>query len=66
MKVQSSAIAEIDYDPDQQALTVEFTAGGRHRYAEVPAEIHEQLLASSSVGRAFHTLIKGKFESTKL
>lgn len=66
MKVQSSAIRDVEYDPEAQTLTVEFTHGGRYRYDKVPKDVHERLMQSASIGGAFQQLIRPKFAGTKL
>lgn len=66
MKVQSSAIAELDYDGEQQTLTVKFHSGQTHRYEGVPSHVFETIANSSSLGRTFHSLVRDKYPSSKL
>lgn len=66
MKVKSSAISEIEYDEESQSLTVVFPHGGRYRYERVPADVHQQVMESESIGRAFQQLVKSQFPATKL
>ena len=66
MKVNSSAISELDYDQDNLLLTVTWKRGSRSRHEGVPAEVFQQLLASESLGRAFQKLVRNQFPSTTL
>lgn len=66
MKVNSSAISDLDYDAENQVLTVTWHSGSRSRHEGVSAEIHQQLVESPSVGRAFQKLIRNQFPSTNL
>lgn len=63
MRVNSSAIAKVRYNPF--FVTVTFNHGGSYRYKRVPFRTFWEVLRSESVGRAYHSLIKGKFESAK-
>ena len=64
--VSSSQIASIGYDPDQQILEVEFKGGGVYQYVDVPPETHAHLIGAQSVGQAFHSLIRGQFQFSKV
>jgi hypothetical protein len=61
--VTSSALKSIGYDADTQTLEVEFPADklGRPvlwRYNDVAPETHAKIMEASSVGGAFHALIR--------
>lgn len=60
--VQSSNIAAIGYDPTQSALEIEFKGSGVYLYSGVPADAHQQLMSSASLGRHFAQHIKGQFD----
>lgn len=64
--VESSNIESIGYDPDDQQLFVEFKSGDRWRYDGVSEETWNEFAASESAGKAFYSLIKGKFESVQI
>jgi hypothetical protein len=66
VKVQSSAISDLEYDQENQVLTVTWKSGSRSRHEGVPAEVFQQLLASDSLGRAFQKLVRNQFPSTTL
>lgn len=67
LPVRSSNLRSVGYlltdpgrVPPHGTLDVEFTGSRRvYRYFDVPASVHEQLLAAPSIGTAFATLIKG-------
>lgn len=57
--VTSSNVHSVGYDDDEtKVLEVKFNNGKVYRYADVPAELHEELMASSSVGSFLHARIK--------
>jgi hypothetical protein len=60
--VSSSQIAAIGYDPATKVLEIEFNRGGVYTYADVPAEVHADLMAADSVGRYFSAHVKGVYE----
>jgi hypothetical protein len=62
--VQSSTILSVGYTSG--VLEVEFKSGGVYRYNGVTPDIYQQLMESESVGKAFHSLIKNKFEHVKI
>ena len=66
MKVNSSAISDVDYDADNQAMTITFKSGHKHRHEGVPPHVHEQFVNSPSIGKAYHSLIRDQYPSTKL
>lgn len=58
--VSSRSLRAIGYDPDAQALEVEFQNGSRYRYEQVPAETVAELLAADSLGRYFNQVFKAR------
>lgn len=70
---KSSSIASVGYDPDTRTLEVQFTPtpyapkGAIYTYADVPPDVHADLLAAPSVGKFFHRAVKqGGFKFTKV
>jgi len=59
--VNSTSIAAIGYDEQTQTLEVEFRHGGIYQYFDVPARVHQELLAASSIGRYVAEQIKGAY-----
>ena len=66
MPVSSSNISAVGYDGQTRTLTIEFKSGGRHAYADVPAELHKAMMAAESVGKFFHANIKSAFQSSRV
>jgi hypothetical protein len=58
VRVSSSNLASIGYDPDNQILEVEFRNGGVYQYFDVPEHVHRDLMAASSHGRYFGVYVK--------
>tara|TARA_Y100001949_G_scaffold128033_1_gene109551 strand:- start:37811 stop:38026 length:216 start_codon:yes stop_codon:yes gene_type:complete len=58
--VNSSSLRALGYDPDQQALEVEFHNGSQYRYEHVPAEAVQALLEADSLGRYFNQVFKAQ------
>lgn len=58
--VESSNIAAIGHDPLASVMTVQFHAGTRYAYANVSADIFNEILMADSVGKAFNLLVKSK------
>lgn len=63
--VESSAISSVGYDPRHETLEVEFRSGTIYRFFDVPSEIYDAFVRSSSKGRFFGQKIRGQFESTR-
>jgi hypothetical protein len=64
--VVSSNIASVGYELSTQTLEVEFQGGSVWRYANVPAEVANNLMEAESVGKFFNANVKGKYTSTQL
>jgi KTSC domain len=59
--VESSAIARMAYDSEQESLHVEFRDGRAYRYEGVPARLYQGLLESDSKGTYFNGHIRNHF-----
>lgn len=64
--VTSDNLAEVGYDPESETLEIQFRRGGVYQYYNVPAFIHERLMAADSLGRFFNAEIKGHYPEAKL
>jgi hypothetical protein len=62
----STWVDHIQYDPDKAILEAQTTKGARYRYRNVPALVFAKVVTSTSPGKAFNTLVKGTYRSTKL
>jgi KTSC domain len=60
--VQSSLLASVSYDPGESILLLEFCDGAVYQYFDVPAEIHNNLLAAESKGSYFNRRIRDYFQ----
>jgi hypothetical protein len=58
---ESSSLAALSYNADQQVLEIEFRSGETYRYFDVPATDYEALLAAESKGRHFNAHIRNRF-----
>lgn len=58
--VTSSNLKAVGYDPETKTLRVQFSSGGSYDYPGVDPELHEQFLAADSVGKFFHSRIRGR------
>lgn len=61
VSVDSSMITSIGHDPDTNTLSVKFKNGKTYNYDGVPADVHQSLMDSSSVGKFLNSHIKGKY-----
>lgn len=59
----SSAIKQYGYDAASRTLAIMFNNGTLRHYPDVPADIGQQFEAAESKGKAFATLIRGKFDA---
>ena len=64
--VQSSNITSVGYDSDERILDVEFHAGAVYRYYGVSEAIFHGLMAASSKGSFFVSVIKPHLRYVKL
>ncbi|MGY8819399.1 MAG: KTSC domain-containing protein [Pseudomonadales bacterium] len=58
--VNSSSLRALGYDPDEQALEVEFHNGSLYRYEQVSADVVQALLEADSLGRYFNQVFKAQ------
>ena len=64
--VNSSNIAAVGYDAETKTLEVEFKNGGVFEYSGVEPKQYVELSNSESMGRYFHTNIRGKCECRRV
>lgn len=58
--VSSSNLVSVGYCPESMTLEVEFN-NGIYQYYDVPNEVFDELMASSSLGSYLHHNIKGSY-----
>ena len=56
--VNSSNLASVGYDADNQILEIEFKHGGIYQYSNVPEPVYMGLMNASSHGQYFDRFIK--------
>lgn len=64
-RVKSGTIRRIGFIAMTDTLIIEFV-GNTYVYDNVPAELHQKLMASDSKGKFFAANIRGKFVTTKI
>lgn len=64
--VRSSSIKSIGYDTDEMVLRVKFLSGVVYDYSNVPGNIFEEFLLSSSKGTYLNKKIKNKYRFKKI
>ena len=61
VRVVSSSVTSVGYDPATQTLEVEFAGGSIYRYFDVPEGVHARLIAADSKGTFLNVEIKPAF-----
>lgn len=56
--VESSNLASVGYDAENEILEIEFNHGGVYQYFDVPKNVYEELMSASSHGQYFDRNIK--------
>ncbi len=64
--VESSNLASIGYDSENEILEVEFNHGGIYHYFDVPHDVYEELMNAESHGKYFSANIRNDYEYQKL
>lgn len=64
--VSSSNIQAIGYNKEFKILEVEFKGGSVYQYYEVPEQIFNAFLSAESIGKFFHSSIRGIYEYVKV
>jgi uncharacterized protein len=62
--VQSSNVQSIGYE--NGVLEIQFHNGGIYQYFDVPAQIHQALMAASSKGKFFAQNIRGAYRYARV
>jgi lysyl-tRNA synthetase class 2 len=61
----STVIRSFRYDPEARELHVTFVSGRRYAYADVPAEVAEEMRLAFSKGSFFNRRIRDHFAATR-
>lgn len=65
-KVESSNIAAVGYDKEQQILEIEFNSKAVYQYFDVDSNVFDELMAAESHGRYFNAHIKHVYSYKKV
>jgi lysyl-tRNA synthetase class 2 len=66
IEVESTTLARIAYDAQEQLLDLQFRDRAIYRYFEVPAIVHAELMTARSKGEYFNRAIRGHFRHDRL
>jgi hypothetical protein len=61
IRVTSTSLVSIGYDPETKTLELEFVAGTVYQYFDVPQSVYEALMAADSKGTFVSDHVKGQF-----
>jgi lysyl-tRNA synthetase class 2 len=61
----STVIRSFRYDPEARELHITFVSGRRYAYADVPAEVAEEMRLAFSKGSFFNRRIRDHFAATR-
>lgn len=64
--VESSNLASIGYDSENEILEVEFNHGGVYQYFDVPENVFDELMNADSHGFYFSANIRNDYEYQKM
>ena len=64
--VESSNLASIGYDSENEILEIEFNHGGIYQYFDVPHDVYEELMNAESHGKYFSANIRNDYEYQRL
>lgn len=64
--IGSSVIDRASYDENSETLTVRFLSGTVWCYYEVPQEVYQDFISSSSSGNYFNLNIRHKYAASKI
>lgn len=64
--VESSNLASVGYDAENEILEVEFNHGGIYQYFDVPKNVYMELMNADSHGVYFSANIRNDYEYLKM
>lgn len=65
-QVQSSTIASVGYDADNNLLEIEFRKGGTYQYYDVPEYQYSNLMSADSLGKYFVANIRNVYRCSRI
>ncbi len=66
MRMPSSVIASMKYDPGLSQLRIRFVSGVVYNYKNVPEQVFKEMKAATSKGSFLNHHIKGKYQFEKI
>ena len=60
--VESSNLASIGYDSENEILEIEFNHGGVYQYFDVPQNVYDELINADSHGKYFAAYIRNSYD----
>lgn len=66
MRHRSTFISETDYDRTNGTLLITFADGKTFKYDDVPQGSYISLTTTSSIGSAFHKVIKNRYDGEEV
>ncbi|WP_411845726.1 KTSC domain-containing protein [Roseibacillus persicicus] len=63
MRLNSSAISEVEYNPASRHLKIRFKDSKWYDFVGVPESIYQGLISASSAGTYYHNHIEGRYQS---
>ena len=66
IRLDSTNIYSVNYDPQKKVLIVRFRNNTRYRYFDVPESVFQDLLDAESHGKFFHKNIRNVFVFEKM
>ncbi len=64
--VESSNLASIGYDAENEILEIEFNHGGIYQYFDIPENVYEELMNADSHGVYFSANIRNDYQYQKI
>ena len=66
IRVTSTSIISVGYDPDTKTLELEFVNGNTYQYFDVSRSIYEALMAADSKGAFVNTRVKDHYRYSQV
>ena len=65
VKLKSSVVESVGYDPLEKVMEVKFRSGGTYRYVDVPGTVYAGMMNADSHGSFVHRTLR-KYDGEKL
>lgn len=62
----SSNVSQVDYNPETQTMTIEFSTGGTYQYSGVTPDKFVAMQTAESVGGYIHRQIKNRHQTSRV